>query len=139
MASVRRRTRRPLYGRTVTDAKVVDASALAALLFAEPEAETIAQRLEGARLMAPSLLDFELANVCLTKIRRRPDNRETLRAAFHLLHRLRVETIAVDYPAILDLAEATGLTAYDASYLWLARSFKAELVTLDRKLAAASI
>jgi predicted nucleic acid-binding protein len=45
----------------------------------------------------------------------------------------------VDHPRILDLAEATGLTAYDASYLWLARALGAELVTLDRKLAAASV
>jgi uncharacterized protein with PIN domain len=59
-----------LCGPIVTDAKVVDASALAALLFAEPEADSIARRLEGARLVAPSLVDFELANVCLTKMRR---------------------------------------------------------------------
>ena len=116
---------------------MVDASALAALLFGEPEAEAIAGRLEGARLAAPSLLDFELANVCLTKIRRRPCDREALRAAFRLAHRLKVETISIDHAATLDLAEATGLTAYDASYLWLARALGAELVTLDRKLAAA--
>jgi len=121
----------------VTGVKVVDASAFAALLFAEPEAEAIAERLEGARLAAPALLDFELANVCLTKIRRQPGQREALRAAFRLAHRLKVETVAVDHAAALDLAEATGLTAYDASYLWLARALEAELVTLDRKLAAA--
>ena len=121
----------------MTAIKVVDASALAAILFAEPEAAAIAERLTGARLTAPSLLDYELANVCLTKIRRQPSQREALRAAFRLAHRLRVETLAVDHAAILDLAEATGLTAYDASYLWLARSLGGELVTLDRKLAAA--
>lgn len=122
----------------MTGVKVVDASALAALLFAEPEAEAIAGRLEGARLTAPALLDFELANVCLVKIRRRPGQRDALRAAFRLLPRLRVETIAVDPAAVLDLAEATGLTACDASYLWLARALGAELVTLDRRLEAAS-
>jgi hypothetical protein len=52
------------------------------------------------------LLDFELANVCLTKLRRHPSQREALRAAFRLAHRLRVETIAVDHAATLDLAEA---------------------------------
>ncbi len=122
----------------MTGIKVVDASALAALMFAEPEAEAIAGRLEGARLAAPSLLDFELANVCLIKIRRQPSQREALRAAFRLAHRLRVEIVAVDHAAALDLAEATGLTAYAASYLWLTRALGAELVTLDRKLAAAS-
>ena len=123
----------------MTVIKVVDASALAALLFAEPEAEAIAGRLEGARLAAPSLMDFELANVCLSKIRRQPRQRDALRAAFRLAHRLRVETVAVDHAAIVDLADTTGLTAYDASYLWLTRALDAELVTLDQKLAAASV
>jgi predicted nucleic acid-binding protein len=123
----------------VTAIKVVDASALAALLFAEPQAEAIAGRLEGARLAAPSLLGFELANVCLTKIRRQPSQRDALLAAFRLAHRLRVETVTVDHTATVDLADATGLTAYDASYLWLAQALKAELVTPDQKLAAASV
>ena len=123
----------------MTVIRVVDASALAALLFAEPEAEAIAGRLEGARLVAPSLMDFELANVCLMKIRRQPGQREALRAAFRLAQRLRVETVAADHEATMDLAEATGLTAYDASYLWLTRALDAELVTLDQKLAAASV
>jgi predicted nucleic acid-binding protein len=121
----------------VTGVKVVDASALAALLFGEPEAEAVAARLEGARLAAPALLGFELANVCLTKMRRHPGQQEKLRAAFRLADRLAVDTVAVDHGAALDLAEATGLTAYDASYLWLARALGGELVTLDRKLAAA--
>jgi predicted nucleic acid-binding protein len=122
----------------VTAVKVVDASAVAAILFAEPEAEAIVERLTGAHLAAPSLLDYELANVCRTKIRRQPSQRAALRAALRLAQRLKVETVAVDHAAMLDLAEATGLTAYDASYLWLARSLGGELVTLDRKLAAAS-
>jgi predicted nucleic acid-binding protein len=121
----------------VTGVKVVDASALAALLFGEPEAEIVAERLEGGRLAAPALLGFELTNVCLVKMRRQPGQREALWAAFRLADRLAVETVAVDHAAALDLAEATGLTAYDASYLWLARALGGELVTLDRELAAA--
>lgn len=129
--------RRRSFGRIVTSIKVVDASALAALIFAEPEADAIVARLEGARLAAPSLLDYELANVCLVKLRRAPDQAKALRAAYGMAHRLRVETVAIDPFGVLELAEATGLTAYDASYLWVARSIGAELVTLDRKLAAA--
>jgi uncharacterized protein with PIN domain len=48
-------------------AKVVDASAIAALLFGEPEADAVAAQLAGSRLVAPGLLPFELANVCLIK------------------------------------------------------------------------
>jgi predicted nucleic acid-binding protein len=120
------------------DVKVVDASAIAALLFGEPGAEKVAEQLGEARLVGPSLLNFELANVCLIKGRRHPEEQQTLKAAFSLRHRLGVEEVTVDHDAVLDLAAKTGLTAYDASYLWVARQFQAELVTLDRQLAAAA-
>ena len=47
----------------MTDVKVVDASAVAALLFGEPEAVAIALRLDGARLVAPSLLGVSPLNL----------------------------------------------------------------------------
>ncbi len=117
--------------------KVVDASAIAALLFGEPEAEAVAARLGDARLVAPALLHFELANVCLIKSRRNPDQQSALAAAFQLRDRLAVEVVAVDHDGTLELAATTGLTAYDASYLWLARRLGAELITLDKQLAQA--
>jgi predicted nucleic acid-binding protein len=86
----------------------------------------------------PLLLDFELANYLPDQDAAAANQRDVLRAAFGLAHRLSVETVAVDHAAALDLAEATGLTAYDASYLWLSRALGAELVTLDGKLAAAN-
>jgi uncharacterized protein with PIN domain len=54
---------------SVTDIKVVDASALAAIIFAEPEGQQMAARLETASLVAPKLLAFEIASICLTKMR----------------------------------------------------------------------
>jgi predicted nucleic acid-binding protein len=122
----------------VTATKVVDASALAALLFGEPAAEAIAGRLDGARLVAPGVLAFELANVCLVKCRRHPGQREALLAGLKLRGRLGVEEIAVDHDAVVEIALETGLTAYDASYLWLARLFGADLVTLDKALGRAA-
>jgi predicted nucleic acid-binding protein len=68
----------------VTGIKVVDASALAAILLAEAEAEAIGERLTGARLAAASLLCQESANICRTKIKRQPSRRDALRAAFRL-------------------------------------------------------
>src|SRR4051812_37764772 len=90
--------------RIAMDVKAVDASAIAALLFDEPEADAVTERLGNARLVAPSLLSFELANVCLIKSRRHSGQREALRKAFHLRHRLGVEEVTVDHDAILDLA-----------------------------------
>lgn len=138
MACIRRARRPPWSAPTVTHVKVVDASALGALLFGEPEAEAVAESLADARLVAPSLLAFELTNVCLKKSRRHPEQRSSLTAAFRLRTRLAVEEIAVDHDRALELATTTGLTAYDASYLWLTRQLDAELVTLDRQLAKAA-
>lgn len=117
--------------------EVIDASALAALLFGEPEAEKVADRLRSGRLAAPALLDFELGNVCLTKLRRHPKQRDVLMRGLALRDRMAIEIVAVDQREVVALAEATRLTAYDASYLWLARRLDAGLVTLDRRLAAA--
>jgi len=117
--------------------KVVDASALAALLFDEPEAKAVADRLEDGNLVAPALLSFEIASVCLKKLRNNPQQREALLAAFALYARMPIEIVEVDHADTLQLAEALGLSSYDAAYLWLAQKLAAELVTLDRKLQTA--
>jgi predicted nucleic acid-binding protein len=118
--------------------KVVDASALGALLFGEPEGPAVAGRLQNGGLIAPALLPFEVANVCLKKMRRHPNRRDALVSAFEMLDRMALDIVEVDHGAVLRLAERVGLTAYDASYLWLARRTGSELVTLDRQLEAAA-
>ena len=117
--------------------KVVDASALGALLFGEPEGETVAERLRDATLAAPALLGFEMASVCQKKMRRHPTDRDELLAAFDLLPRMTIDIFDVNHAEVVRLAESLGLTVYDASYLWLSQHLGAELVTLDRQLDAA--
>ncbi len=116
--------------------KVIDASALAALIFDEPAGEWVAQQIRDCELLAPSLLPYEISNVCLVKIRRRSAPREMLLAAL-TMPGLPVDTVEVDQEAALALAEDTGLTIYDASYLWLARETGLDLITLDKALAEA--
>jgi predicted nucleic acid-binding protein len=120
------------------DAKVVDVSAIAALLFTETQAETVEVQLRDASLWAPSLFEYELANVCLMKCRRHPDQRDALMAAFDHRIDLGIEMLTVDISEVLALALKTGLTAYDASYLWLSGRLGADLVTLDKALRAAA-
>ena len=118
--------------------KVIDACALAAAIFAEDSAEEVAVQVAGCELVAPTLLDFELVNICITKMRRRPDERDVLLAQYGRRKMIKVETMEVDHVAVLALAQRTGLTGYDANYLHLARTLEAELVTLDRQLAEAA-
>jgi predicted nucleic acid-binding protein len=120
----------------VTD-KIVDASAIVALLFHELTSDKILRRVRHATLRAPKLIGFEVASACLKKIRAEPGERDKLLEAFSLLDALSIHLEAVDLRAAVALAEQAKLTLYDASYLWLARTLDAELVTLDERLARA--
>jgi len=117
---------------------VVDASAIAALVHDEPGADEIVERVSDATLVAPRLLPHELDSVCLRKIRAAPRERSRLLAARALADQLQIALLDVDHPGVIELALATGLTAYDASYLWLAGTHGAELVTLDARLERAA-
>ena len=116
---------------------VIDASALGAMVFGEPEAEAMAERLAEASLAAPALIWFELANVCLKKIKKQPEQEERFLAALRRAREMQIAICEVDPVEVVPLARSTGLTAYDASYLWLARHENADLVTLDQPLADA--
>lgn len=114
--------------------KVVDASALGALVFDEPNAERMVQELSDAALIAPSLLWYELASLCLKKIRNNPGQSVQLLTALGFAGRLSIELATVNHIETVTLAQRTDLTLYDASYLWLAQKTGARLVTLDKQL-----
>lgn len=116
-------------------AKVVDASAIVALLFDEPTRESVVPRLRGVSLHAPGLLEFEVASACLKKMRARPVERQALMEAFSLFEALSIQTDNIDLMQAVALADRMRLSVYDASYLWLARALGTELVTLDERLA----
>ena len=113
---------------------VVDASALGALIFGEPQAEEMASRLESGTMVAPTLFWFELASICLKKIKAHPKQKDEFLQALGLAGQLTIQSIEVDQPEVVHLAWQTGLTTYNASYLWLVRRLRGELVTLDEKL-----
>jgi predicted nucleic acid-binding protein len=116
--------------------KVADASAVAAVLFAEDDASAIADAVRGCTLHAPRILEFEVANAAWKRGRRFPHRAQEFEDALEDLARWPLEFRAIDRRAVARIAWATGLTAFDASYLWLARHLGVPLVTLDRKLAA---
>jgi predicted nucleic acid-binding protein len=120
------------------DVEVVDASALAALLFGEPDADLVAERLGDAALFSPSLVRYELASVYLKKVRRYPDQQAGLVSALELYPRLGVVEAEVPAAELAHVAERAGVTAYDAAYLWVAEHVGAPLLTLDQELARAA-
>ena len=116
--------------------KVVDASAVVALLFDEPARDEVVPRLRDASLHAPSLIAFEAANACVKKMRARPTEGKALIDAFSFFDELAIAQEPVDLSEAIVLAERTGLSLHDAAYLWLARALGVELVTLDARVAS---
>lgn len=119
---------------------VVDASVMAAITFGEPDSSDWSRRLDGCALYAPTLLQYELANVARRKCRQTPELTRRILAAIDLtLDPRRGMTWMDPNPVdVVLIANATGLSTYDASYLWLAGYLEADLVTRDRALAAAA-
>ena len=120
--------------------KVVDASVVLQWLLEEPSTgskEILEAHLNGSEpLVAPELLNYEIANVLATKVKLTADETSEI---FGIFLDLRIETYSLgadEYRAALDLAHRYRLTVYDASYLALASALHVRLVTADKRLAS---
>jgi predicted nucleic acid-binding protein len=122
--------------KTVTD-KIVDASALAAVIFNETKREIAESRLTDAKLIAPSILPYEMASVYLKKLRAYPEEAPILINAFGAFERVPIVLQNINLAETVALARDHKLSLYDACYLWLAQMLGCELVTLDGDLQEA--
>lgn len=114
---------------------VVDCSVLAGVLFQEPWQEQARARMAGHHLRAPHLLVHEVCSVALKKARRGASV-----AAVEGLARwqqVAIQLSEVDAGQTFELAQRYQLSAYDASYLWLAGELRCPLATFDQGLAQA--
>lgn len=121
---------------------VLDASVAACWAFDDenhPLAESALERLRTEPALVPALWWFEIRNVLVVS-ERRDRLTEPVSAAF--LRAVARLDIAIDRTpdsaAVLALARAHRLSAYDAAYLELAQRAAAPLATLDAALARAA-
>jgi predicted nucleic acid-binding protein len=114
--------------------RVVDASAVAAVVFVEPDADRVAAEIEGDDLFAPTLLPYELASVARKKIAAHPELTDRILLGLGAVGDLAITLLDVDPVAAVQVARAAKSSTYDASYLVLARDLSLALTTLDVKL-----
>jgi predicted nucleic acid-binding protein len=118
--------------------KVADASVVAALVFRESRRAEAAELLGDDEVFAPTLLAYELTNVAVRKRVLFPDELDSIVEGLELGLGLVTHWVEVDHPSVFRVATDSGLTAYDAAYLWVSLSRGIPLITFDRKLRAAS-
>ncbi|WP_310451761.1 type II toxin-antitoxin system VapC family toxin [Sulfuritalea sp.] len=122
---------------------VIDCSA-AIPWFLDDEANAWSEGLLDAlprySLHVPALWHLEFANVLLTAQRRKRINAKDAKGLLARASRLPLVTDGRVVPLveIADLAEAHGITTYDAAYLELATRLSCPLATQDKALAKAA-
>ncbi len=121
----------------VVDASVVLKWYLPDELFGDEALKVLHQYVEGQiDLFAPTLLPYEILNALLVAERMgRVENRVT-RESFQAFLDLQINLIdpLAEHKGILSLAGSFQKSAYDASYLYLAKNRDVELLTGDKRL-----
>jgi predicted nucleic acid-binding protein len=125
------------------DALVVDASAAIAILLRDDGSEAVDRVVRGrgsrgVQLIVPELFWVETAN---TLGRRHSQPLDVILEAIATLDRMGLVTVHTNRAGVLTMTAAMldhGLSAYDATYLALAETLDAKLLTLDRRLASAA-
>lgn len=122
---------------------VVDASAAASWLLASQTTQPaldLLEQLDGYRMAAPYVFDWEMTNLLVRQARR--DRGFDLAEAFERLADFEIETGAAPDTAAIrrlaHLAAAHRLSLFDASYLWLTLAVDGTLVSRDRALLDAA-
>ncbi len=120
---------------------VLDASVAIAWCFeheATPYADAVLDRLGRDTALVPAIWPFEVANALAVAERRGRIRRADVIRAAELLVALPVTVESASAPrvlgSVLAMAQAHGLSSYDASYLELAAREGLPIATLDERL-----
>lgn len=84
--------------------------------------------------ISPYLLVYETMNGLRSSVVQKRQSMKTAELLLDSFLKLGIIFEKVDEMAVLRLAFKKGITSYDASYVWLAKSKKIKLLTLDEKL-----
>jgi predicted nucleic acid-binding protein len=110
---------------------MVDASTLICIILNEPEKKKIISLTEGAELVTPEMISFEIGNALSRMYKRHRLNADQIIKSYTLFESLPLRLVKVDMVKALKLSCKYNIYAYDAYYLETAYRFKFPLLTLD--------
>ena len=117
---------------------VIDASAILAVLFCEPQREALIAVTSAAALLTHGSTPWEIGNALVAGWRRKRLTPAQMAAAWSSFQAVPLRLVEVDVPRALRLAVEHGLYAYDSYVLEAALVRRAPLLTLDERLARAA-
>ena len=117
---------------------VLDTSIIMAVLFNEPQRETILSISKGAELLSAASLPLEVGNAVSLAFKRGkldlPAGEEVMKS----FGKMKIRLMEIDYLRAVQISYEYNHYAYDAYMLQVAEKERAQLCTLDRKLRSAA-
>jgi len=111
--------------------KVIDASALMAIILTEPSRDKVIAWTMGTALVSPEMIDAEIGNGLINLFRRHKITEADLLTAYQRFQGIPLRKVNAGIPDALKIACRHGIFAYDAYYLEAASRLGLPLVTLD--------
>jgi predicted nucleic acid-binding protein len=110
---------------------VLDASAVMAVILNEPNKKMVITLTQGAILLSPAMISYEIGNALISLYKRRKLTESEVINAYSDFKKISIKSSDVDMERALKIACEYNIYAYDAYYLETAKSLKRPLITFD--------
>ena len=107
-----------------------------AVILNEPTKPVLLERTQGAELLSPPSLPWEIGNALTALFKRRRLDVDQARAALKAFDRIPVRIAEIDIEPAVELAEEHNVYAYDAYVIECARRYQTPMMSLDRRQCA---
>lgn len=118
---------------------LVDANIYLAVILDEPEKNKIVNLTQNLGLVSPLVLPYEIGNALSAMVKRNRLTRAQILECFDIYNKIPVRLVDVDIEGALQIASNYNIYAYDAYYLEIARRFKLNLFSLDKRMLSVAI
>jgi len=109
----------------------MDACAIMAIIVKEPERDLVIKLTQGAVIVSPNMVAYEIANALTKMMKKKVIEKERMINAYNYFTKIPVKTIESDIEKALEIAWEYKIYAYDACYLEAAKRLNLPLLTFD--------
>ncbi|MEZ4527386.1 MAG: type II toxin-antitoxin system VapC family toxin [Desulfobacterales bacterium] len=113
---------------------IVDASALIAVIANEPAKDSIIEATQGAELIAPPSVHWEIGNAFSSMLKRKLITGDQALKCLEIYRQIPIHFEDVELDESLRLAAELNIYAYDAYLLRCALKYSAPILTLDKRM-----
>jgi predicted nucleic acid-binding protein len=113
---------------------VIDTSAIIAVIAGEPERDALIQHTQGADLITPPSVHWEIGNALSAMFKRQRISLTQALEALSIYQQIPLRFVNVELDESLTIAHELDIYAYDAYLIQAALKYRSPLLTLDRYL-----